>query len=358
MSQNNSEYGLSWPIIDAGAPGEADQFDVIEGRPPEGREDIPALIYANLDPTAPENLVNVTAFTRLWYSYLPMYMREADEVQNPMDGGWPMLRWMDSIGHIADGVRATTQDMYDGKWTNPATVPDRAVPWLASVLGVPRSQKNIPGPQLRQVLTDMIENGRAPTGTRSELAAAAKQFLLGEKQAVVRPQVSLPRSLNNEDLALGAAMGYAGRVVAVHVSSLPPGPAGTVDDIWVRTTDDTVHTSDGTTWTLYTATDVSAERAAVQAKRETETFLRAHTIVIIVRPDEVPDGDLVKFAANLRNVGVVPAGHALVVVTAQATWDSYQAAMDSLGGSWNAYEAATSTWQDNDALGLSDLGSV
>lgn len=358
MSENNSEYAKDWPVIDAGSPGSADTHDIIEGRPPEGGLDVPDLFYPHLDPDAPENKVNVTAWTKNWYFYLPMFMKEADQLQNPMDGGWPMLRWMDAVGHIADGIRATIQDMYDGKWTDPATVPDRAVPWLASVLGVPRSQKNIPGSQLRQVLRDMIENGRAPTGTRAELAAAAKQFLLGEKQAVVRPQVSLPRSLNTEDLALAAAMGYAGRVAHVHVTTIAPKLPGTQDDIWVNQSTGAVYTSDATAWTQYTAVDVTAERAAVVTAREAEAFKRAHTIVIIVRPDEVPDGDLAAFAANLRNVGVVPAGHDLVIVTAAATWDQYEAAMSAAGGTWDDYERVTATWQDQDALGLENLGAA
>lgn len=76
---------------------------------------------------------------------------------------------------------------------------------------------------------------------------------------------------------------------------------------------------------------------------------REHTIVMLVVADEVPGGDLDALAAAVRAAGVVPAGHALLAVNAQATWDSWEAAA---GVTWDEVEGKTRTWAAADSLGV------
>ncbi|QIN94361.1 minor tail protein [Arthrobacter phage Abba] len=75
-----------------------------------------------------------------------------------------------------------------------------------------------------------------------------------------------------------------------------------------------------------------------------------HTIVLLVRATEVPNGgDLAAFAATIKAAGVVPAGHNLIAVNAVPTWDEWQAAA---GATWDELEAKVRVWNDSDALGV------
>lgn len=180
------------------------------------------LFYPQLDPGAPENLVpEVQPFSKLWYSGLPVFVREADQVQNLEAGGWPLLRFLDTAGRIADDVREVVQQMYSGVWTDPAQVPARGLRWLAAVLGVPSSQKQVPDAQLREALVDLTENGRPPSGTRVSIAAVAKQFLTGTKEIQVRPAAGIPSFMTAADQALVSAVGFTD-TRGVAVSPQPP----------------------------------------------------------------------------------------------------------------------------------------
>lgn len=352
-----SEYvgGMEdWTRIDAGGVGDSELHDIIDGRPPETTAARPALFYPVLDPDAPENLLGLSPWTKLWFSNMPTFVKVADEVQNPETGGWPMLRFMDASGHIADGVRSTIQEMYDGVWTDPATVPDRALRWLASVLGVPASQKNVPDVQLREALVNMVENGKSPVGTRAELANATKQFLTGTKNVSVRPAAGMANFLTPTDQALVTAVGMAsvrGLYVGPQRPLVVPTPS---ESVWVDTTVSRARLWNGSSWAVHEPSAAQAE--AVVAEREAGDILRAHTIVIVVRSDQVPGGDLVKLAADIRAIGVVPAGHSLYIITARATWDNAEAEIAAQGGTWDAYERATRIWTDDESLGLADFG--
>ncbi|ANU79643.1 hypothetical protein SEA_EDGARPOE_40 [Arthrobacter phage EdgarPoe] len=75
----------------------------------------------------------------------------------------------------------------------------------------------------------------------------------------------------------------------------------------------------------------------------------AHTILVLVRTDEVPSGNLTTLVNQIRSTGVVPAGHNLVAQFATATWDSYEAAV---GATWSAADANQPTWRAADSLGI------
>lgn len=344
-----------WSRIDAGGVGDSDVFDIIDGRPPEAVEQSSPLFYPVLDPDAPENKLAVSPWTKLWFSNMPPFVKVEDERQNPTTGGWPMLRFMDAVGHIADGVRSTVNDMYQGVWTDPATVPDRALPWLASVLGVPESQKNVNSAQLREALVNMVENGKAPVGTRTELANATKQFLTGSKVVSVRSAAEVPNFLTPTDDALVTAVGLAS-VRALFVG--PQQPVSVpypLESIWVNSATRTAMTWTGTAWAAHAGS--AAQAGAVVDEREAGDMIRAHTIVVLVRSDQVPGGDLVKLADNIRSVGVVPVGHSLFILTAQPTWENFESQVAAAGGTWNDYERITKVWTDAESLGLGDFGA-
>lgn len=76
---------------------------------------------------------------------------------------------------------------------------------------------------------------------------------------------------------------------------------------------------------------------------------RQHSIILVVREDEVPGADLAALVAKVRSTGVMPAGHELTVSTAVPTWDEWTAAA---GATWNERESAARTWSEADSLGV------
>lgn len=74
-----------------------------------------------------------------------------------------------------------------------------------------------------------------------------------------------------------------------------------------------------------------------------------HRVVLLVRADEVPGGDLVALAAKVKASGAVPAGHDVLAQAVVSTWDSWSAAA---GVSWDEREARVVTWSESDSLGV------
>ncbi|MFT4471947.1 hypothetical protein ACMX2H_18750 [Arthrobacter sulfonylureivorans] len=193
-----------------------------------------------------------------------------EELPGRYDGptSHPLLRWMDGPGSIAQTTRTVSDDLWAGRYTNPATAPAHALRWLAQMMGTPLSLRKRPVEELREYLTNMLASGRSATGTRQGIADAAKGFLTGDRQVSV---------------------------------------------------------------------------AASKTKK--------HTLVLLVRADEVPGGaaGLPALAKVVQDAGVIPAGHVLVAQIATATWDDWMAAA---GETWAEREAAAKTWTQADSLGV------
>jgi hypothetical protein len=98
---------------------------------------------------------------------------------------FPLLRWMNGIGAIAGEVRDLSDDMWAGKFTDPAEAPEYALRWLAQLMGVPKKQRDIEPAPLRDYLLDVVAQGRPATGNRQSIADAAKRFLTGDRQVSV-----------------------------------------------------------------------------------------------------------------------------------------------------------------------------
>ena len=76
---------------------------------------------------------------------------------------------------------------------------------------------------------------------------------------------------------------------------------------------------------------------------------RPHSLILILREDEVPNADLPALIAKVRATGVIPAGHELTASTAVPTWDQWEAAA---GVTWDDREDAARTWSEADSLGV------
>ncbi|QTF82131.1 hypothetical protein SEA_PRAIRIE_34 [Arthrobacter phage Prairie] len=138
----------------------------------------------------------VEAWTRAWWDTLPTAYRDADARQNAESGGYPLRRWMDGIGKIAGDVRAINDDLWEGRYTDPATVPDGApLRWLGQMLGAPAQQRSRGDAALRQYLVDLVASGRTAVGTRQAIYEVAKHFLTGARQVNVVPSSTTPHRI-------------------------------------------------------------------------------------------------------------------------------------------------------------------
>ena len=126
--------------------------------------------------------VPVHPWSRDWWKTLPGAYRAADA-----QGGYPLLRYMEGAGRVAGEVRALSDDMWGESFINPATTPETALRWVAQLMGVPAATRNLPAADLRAYLVDLAANGRPASGTRGDLANAARRFLTGDKQVSVVP---------------------------------------------------------------------------------------------------------------------------------------------------------------------------
>ena len=138
---------------------------------------------------------------------------------------YPLLRFMDGVGHLAGYLDDELAHMWDGDTFNPVTAPDEWLRFLATMLGIPRkylSQLSLG--QIRSHLVAFIEQGRPPIGSRRAIAEIAKQWLTGDKQVTVIPaQMMRGWSTGNEKTLLTAVKGSAARG-RVLVSASAPTP--------------------------------------------------------------------------------------------------------------------------------------
>lgn len=185
---------------------------------------------------------------------------------------YPLLRFMEGVGQIAGQVRDLSDGLWGGEFMDPRNTPDSALRWVAQLMGVSATIRNEPAADLRAYLVDLADNGRPASGTRADIANAARRYLTGDKQTIMIPSPT-----------------------------------------------------------------------------------KQHSIIILVKADELPGADvdapaaLLDLAVKVRATGVVPAGHELVALIASPTWDQWETAA---GATWADLEAAARTWTDSDSLGV------
>lgn len=129
-------------------------------------------------------------WAREWWESLPLAYRVADRDEV---GGYPLLRYMQGPGSVAQKVRALGQDFWDGVFTDPLRVPDgKPLRWLAMVLGLKVTGGDA---DLRARLVELVENGRSPDGTKGAIADATRPYLLGSRQVQVTPDPANPNQI-------------------------------------------------------------------------------------------------------------------------------------------------------------------
>ena len=138
---------------------------------------------------------------------------------------YPLLRFMDGVGHQAGFLDDQLAHMWDGGTFNPVTAPEQWLRFLGTIMGLPRTYMGrLTLPQLRSHLVAFAENGRPPIGSRRNIAEVAKQWLTGDKQVSVVPATQLPTWSGGEDKALLAAVKGASSSGKVLVSPTAPIP--------------------------------------------------------------------------------------------------------------------------------------
>ena len=138
---------------------------------------------------------------------------------------YPLLRFMDGIGHQAGFLDDQLAHMWDGDTFNPVTAPEQWLRFLGTIMGLPRTYMGrLTLAQLRSHLVAFAENGRPPIGSRRNIAEVAKQWLTGDKQVSVIPATQLPTWNGGEDKALLTAVKGASSSGKVIVSPTAPTP--------------------------------------------------------------------------------------------------------------------------------------
>ena len=138
---------------------------------------------------------------------------------------YPLLRFMDGVGHQAGFLDDQLAHMWDGDTFNPVTAPEQWLRFLGTIMGLPRTYMGrLTLPQLRSHLVAFAENGRPPIGSRRNIAEVAKQWLTGDKQVSVIPATQLPNWNGGEDKALLTAVKGASSSGKVIVSPTAPVP--------------------------------------------------------------------------------------------------------------------------------------
>lgn len=138
---------------------------------------------------------------------------------------YPLLRFMDGVGHQAGFLDDQLAHMWDGDTFNPVTATEQWLRFLGTIMGLPRTYMGrLTLAQLRSHLVAFAENGRPPIGSRRNIAEVAKQWLTGDKQVSVIPATQLPSWNGGEDKALLTAVKGGSSSGKVIVSPTAPTP--------------------------------------------------------------------------------------------------------------------------------------
>jgi hypothetical protein len=173
---------------------------------------------------------------------------------NLVDQHYPLLRFMEGVGQIAGQVRDISDGFWGGEYLDPANTPDSSLRWVAQMMGVSATIRNQPVTDLRAYLVDLAENGRPASGTRRDIANAARAFLTGAKQTVMvthpTRQHCLVMLVREEELpgaSVDAPAALAALVAGVRSTGVVPAGHELVAQIVAPTWDDW-EAAAGPTW--------------------------------------------------------------------------------------------------------------
>ena len=190
------------------------------------RMDVLAAIHVGTRDVAFEELPDLAAFTTL----------------KP----YPLLRFMDGVGHQAGFLDDQLAHMWDGETFDPVTAPEQWLRFLGTIMGLPRTYMGrLTLAQLRSHLVAFAENGRPPIGSRRNIAEVAKQWLTGDKQVSVIPATQMPTWSGGEDKQLLQAVKGSTTSGKVMVSPVAPVPATEYQWTGARGTSTSVQLTNG-----------------------------------------------------------------------------------------------------------------
>lgn len=159
---------------------------------------------------------------------------------------YPLLRFMDGVGHQAGYLDDQLAHMWDGDTFNPVTAPEQWLRFLGTIMGLPRIYMGrLTLAQLRSHLVAFAENGRPPIGSRRNIAEVAKQWLTGDKQVSVVPATQMPTWSGGEDKQLLQAVKGSTTSGKVMVSPVAPVPATEYQWTGARGTSTSVQLTNG-----------------------------------------------------------------------------------------------------------------
>jgi hypothetical protein len=159
---------------------------------------------------------------------------------------YPLLRFMDGVGHQAGFLDDQLAHMWDGDTFDPVTAPEQWLRFLGTIMGLPRTYMGrLTLAQLRSHLVAFAENGRPPIGSRRNIAEVAKQWLTGDKQVSVIPATQLPSWNGGEDKALLTAVKGSTESGKVTVSTSSPVPSTEYQWTGTRSTSTSVQLTNG-----------------------------------------------------------------------------------------------------------------
>jgi hypothetical protein len=186
---------------------------------------------------------------------------------NVISANYPLLRYMEGIGQIAGQVRDVSDGLWSGEFLQPQNTPDNALRWVAQLMGVSATIRDQPADDLRAYLVDLAENGRPASGTRHDIANAARKYLTGNRQAVMIPSPTKLHSLImlvREDELPGATVdapaALAALVAAVRSTGVVPAGHELTAQIAAPTWDQW-EAAAGATWTTREANAPTWTRA-------------------------------------------------------------------------------------------------
>lgn len=158
--------------------------------------------------------------------YRDVTFAQLPELDDFMIGAaYPLLRFLDGMGHQAGWLSDMANAMHRGDWSDPVTAPATALPFLAALLGVPpKYAKTLTAAKLREHLVDLLAGNAPAAGSRTHLAVTAQRYLTGTKQVSVIPAHTIPTWRTPAENALIAAIGYENRIRRLWVTRTPPVP--------------------------------------------------------------------------------------------------------------------------------------
>ena len=186
----------------------------------------------SVDPTA-RDTVDVLAAIHVGTRDVAFY-ELPDLASFTINKPYPLLRFMDGVGHQAGFLDDQLAHMWDGDTFNPVTAPEQWLRFLGTIMGLPRTYMGrLTLAQLRSHLVAFAETGRPPIGSRRNIAEVAKQWLTGDKQVSVIPATQLPSWNGGEDKALLTAV--KGAAASGRVIITPAAPTPDVEYVWSGT---------------------------------------------------------------------------------------------------------------------------